>query len=114
MYRTRHMYMFLLKYKHCQSSPKRNCQVALGRRKLEQQEMFVATTDLPRSPGHIFYDKLNQVLAEAGFDTFVEKLCEPYYADRLGRPGIPPGIYFRMVFVGYFEGIDSQRGIAWR
>ena len=76
--------------------------------------MFVATTDLPRSPGHIFYDKLNQVLDEAGFDSFVEKLCEPYYAERLGRPGIPPGVYFRMMFVGYFEGIDSQRGIAWR
>ena len=64
--------------------------------------------------GHIFYDKLNQVLDEAGFDSFVEKLCEPYYAERLGRPGIPPGVYFRMMFVGYFEGIDSQRGIAWR
>lgn len=88
--------------------------MALGRRKQEQQEMFVVTTDLPRSPGHIFYDKLNQVLAEAEFDSFVEKLCEPYYADKLGRPGIPPGIYFRMVFIGYFEGIDSQRGIAWR
>ena len=76
--------------------------------------MFVATTDLPRSPGHIFYDMLNQVLDEAGFDSFVEKLCEPYYAERLGRPGLPPGVYFRMLFVGYFEGIDSQRGIAWR
>lgn len=72
------------------------------------------TTELPRSPGHVFYDKLNRVLAEAEFDKFVEELCEPYYADRIGRPGIPPGIYFRMVFVGYFEGIDSQRGIAWR
>ena len=74
----------------------------------------MATTDLPKSPGHVFYEKLNRLLAEAGFDDFVEKLCEPYYADRVGRPGIPPGVYFRMVFVGYFEGIDSQRGIAWR
>jgi transposase len=89
-------------------------QVALGRRRKEQQEMWVATTDLPKSPGHVFYEKLNRVLAEAGFDEFVEKLCEPYYADNVGRPGIPPGVYFRMVFVGYFEGIDSQRGIAWR
>lgn len=89
--------------------------MALGRRKRErQQEMFVAATDLPRSPGHVFYDRLNRLLAEAKFDDFVETLCEPYYAAKLGRPGIQPGIYFRMLFIGYFEGIDSQRGIAWR
>jgi len=88
--------------------------MALGKRKRVQQEMWVATTDLPKSPGHVFYEKLNRLLAKAEFDDFVEKLCEPYYADRVGRPGIPPGVYFRMVFVGYFEGIDSQRGIAWR
>jgi hypothetical protein len=76
--------------------------------------MWVATTDLPRSPGHFFYERLNRLLAEAGFDDFVEQLCQPHYADRVGRPGIPPGVYFRMVFIGYFEGIDSQRGIAWR
>jgi hypothetical protein len=88
--------------------------MALGKRKRVQQEMWVATTDLPKSPGHVFYERLNRLLAEAGFDDFVEKLCGPYYADKIGRPGIPPGVYFRMVFVGYFEGIDSQRGIAWR
>jgi len=88
--------------------------VALGRRKREQQEAWIATTDLPKSPGHVFYQKLNRLLAEARFDEFVEQLCRPYYADNVGRPGIPPGIYFRMVFVGYFEGLDSQRGIAWR
>jgi transposase len=88
--------------------------MALGRRKREQQELWVATTELPRSPGHPFYRKLNELLAEASFDAWVEKLCEPYYAAGLGRPGIPPGIYFRMILVGYFEGIGSQRGIAWR
>jgi IS5 family transposase len=88
--------------------------MALGKRKREQQEAWIATTDLPKSPGHVFYEKLNEVLAEAGFDKFVEQLCRPYYAEKMGRPGIPPGVYFRMVFAGYFEGIDSQRGIAWR
>jgi transposase len=68
---------------------------------------------LATGPGHPFFAKLNQVLADAGFDAFVEKLCAPYYKEG-GRPGIPPGVYFRMVLVGYFEGLDSQRGIAWR
>jgi transposase len=88
--------------------------MALGKRKDEQQEMWVATTDLPKSQGHVFYRKLNQVLAEAAFDKTAENLCKPYYAGHLGRPGIPPGVYFRMLLVGYFEGIGSQRGIAWR
>lgn len=87
--------------------------MALGRRKSEQQELWVATSDLPRSPGHPFYRKLNVLLREAGFDAWVEKLCRPHYAEE-GRPGIPPGVYFRMILVGYFEGIASQRGIAWR
>ena len=89
--------------------------MALGRRKRERQsELWVPTADLPRGPGHPFYEKLNELLAEAGFDEFVEELCRPHYAERLGRPGIPPGVYFRMLLVGYFEGLDSQRGIAWR
>src|SRR5260221_8513435 len=88
--------------------------MALGRRGGEQQgEFWAATHQLPVSPGHVFYEKLNGLLAEAGFDEWVETLCEPYYAKR-GRPGIPPGVYFRMLLVGYFEGIGSQRGIAWR
>ncbi len=69
---------------------------------------------MPRSAGHPFYEKLNRLLAEAGFDDFVERLCCPYYAEGLGRPGIPPGVYFRMLFIGYVEGLDSQGGIAWR
>lgn len=88
--------------------------MALGKRKSEKQELWVATTELPRSPGHPFYKQLNRLLAEDGFDAWLEKLCAPYYHARQGRPSIPPGVYFRMILVGYFEGISSQRGIAWR
>ena len=88
--------------------------MALGKRKREEQESWVATSDLPTSPGHPFYQSLNELLAEAGFDDYVEKLSEPHYAIDVGRPGIPPGVYFRMLFVGYFEGLSSQRAIAWR
>jgi transposase len=89
--------------------------MALGKRETERQEdLFLTADQLPRSPGHVFYQKLNRLLAEAGFDRWVEALCEPYYADGRGRPSIPPGTYFRMLLVGYFEGIGSQRGIAWR
>ena len=58
--------------------------------------------------------KAHGLLAEADFDAWIEQLCEPYYSDGKGRPGIPPGVYFRMLLVGHFEGISSQRGIAWR
>jgi transposase len=89
--------------------------MSMGRRQAEQQpELWVPTAELPRSPGHIFYEKLNRLLAEAGFDRHVEELCQPYYADGVGRESIPPGVYFRMLLVGYFEGLASQRGIAWR
>ena len=89
--------------------------MALGRRNKEQQPSFwIAVDELPRSEGHVFYGQLNQLLRAAGFEEFVERLCEPYYHDTLGRPGIPPGVYFRMLLVGYFEGLGSQRGIAWR
>jgi transposase len=89
--------------------------MSMGRRPAEQQpDLWVPTTDLPRSPGHVFYDKLNRLLAEAGFDRYVEGLCQPYYAEGVGRESIPPGVYFRMLLVGYFEGLDSQRAIAWR
>ena len=88
--------------------------MALGKRRDEQQEMWVATTSLPKSQGHVFYRRLNQLLAEADFDRTVERICEPHYHSHIGRPGIPPGVYFRMLLVGYFEGIGSQRGIAWR
>ncbi len=88
--------------------------MALGKRKAEQQGLWVATTELPKSPGHPFYQKLNELLAEAKFDKWIEERCQPYYAATMGRPSIPPGVYFRMILVGYFEGIASQRGIAWR
>jgi transposase len=88
--------------------------MALGKRRDEQQEMWVASTSLPKSEGHVFYRKLNRLLAESDFDHTIEKLCEPHYHRQLGRPSIPPGVYFRMLLVGYFEGIGSQRGIAWR
>jgi len=89
--------------------------MALGRRRSSYQgELFLTSADLPQSPGHAFYDRLNELLAEADFDRFVENLCQPHYAHQIGRPSLPPGTYFRMLFVGYFEGIDSPRGIAWR
>jgi transposase len=89
--------------------------MSMGHRPDEQQpELWVPTADLPRSPGHAFYDQLNRLLHEQGFDRFAEALCQKHYADGEGRPSIPPGVYFRMLFVGYFEGLDSQRAIAWR
>ncbi|WP_211211463.1 transposase [Elioraea tepidiphila] len=69
---------------------------------------------MPRSPGHAFYDRLQVELVAAGFDGFVEGLCAAHYAERRGRPSLPPGRYFRMLLVGYFEGIDSERGLEWR
>ena len=90
--------------------------MAMGKRKERQEWLFLGSGDLPRSSGHPFYEKLNGLLAEAGFDRWVEERCRQYYEcnEKRGRPSIPPGVYFRMLLVGYFEGIDSQRGIAWR
>jgi transposase len=89
--------------------------MSMGRRPTEEQgEFWLPTANLPQSPGHVFYDKLNGLLRQSGFDSYVESLCKQYYADGAGRESIPPGIYFRMLFVGYFEGLDSQRAIAWR
>lgn len=75
---------------------------------------MIGWAELPRSPGHAFYDRLQAVLVGAGFDRFAEKECAPYYASRRGRPSIPPGRYFRMHLVGYFGGIESERGLEWR
>ena len=89
--------------------------MAMGRRQEEQQsEFWVATQQLPTSPGHPFYEQLNQVLATAGFDAFCEDICQKFYAPKMGRPSIPPGVYFRMLMIGYFEKLDSERQIAWR
>jgi hypothetical protein len=87
--------------------------MAMGRQDGELPRMWVATQTLARSPGHAFYEKLNEVLAHSGLDRFVEDLCSPHYAAQR-RPSIPPGVYFRMLFIGYFEGFESQRAIAWR
>jgi transposase len=90
--------------------------MGMGKRWSRQESLFIATEQLAQAPGHPFYQKLNALLAEAGFDRWVESRCEQYYQgdDVRGRKSIPPGVYFRMLFVGYYEGIDSQRGIAWR
>ena len=76
--------------------------------------MWVNTEDLPTSSGHPFFERLNRILAESRFDTFVEGLCAAFYADRLGRPSLRPGRDFRLLLIGYFEGLSSEWGIAWR
>jgi transposase len=90
--------------------------MAMGkrRRRAKQASMWVATQDLPRSAAHPFYTRLNQILDTAAFDTYVETLCQRFYADDVGRPGLQPGRYFRLLLLGYFEGLDSERAIAWR
>jgi transposase len=88
--------------------------MAMGKRKSEQAPLWIPTTDLPVSPGHPFYVRLNEILEAAGFDRVVEEQCRPFYAPVLGRPSLAPGRYFRLLLIGYFEGLDSERGIAWR
>lgn len=89
--------------------------MAMKRRSAEQQSsLWIAHDEMVSSPGHPFYERLNGILADEGFDVYVEDLCAPYYAEKRGRPSIAPGVYFRMLLVGYFERIDSERGICWR
>lgn len=88
--------------------------MAMGTRTSEQSELWVVTSELPKSPGHPFYARLNALLDAHDFDQFVEALCARFYAPVMGRPSLPPGRYFRVLLLGYFEGIDSERGIAWR
>jgi len=90
--------------------------MAMGRRKkgVRQEGLWTPTAALPVSASHPFYQRLNQILDEKKFDEYVEAICEDFYAGEVGRPGLSPGIYFRLLMVGYFEGIDSERGIAWR
>src|SRR5215204_2092064 len=88
--------------------------MAMGRQEDRRGDLMVTWSEMPRSPGHVFYDRLQQVLVGAGFDGFVEEACRAYYARTMGAPSVPPGRYFRMHMVGYFEGIDSERGIEWR
>ena len=88
--------------------------MAMGTRTPEQPPLWIATSDLPVSPGHPFYTRLNALLDADGFDAWVEAACRSFYAPVLGRPSLAPGRYFRLLLVGYFEGLDSERGIAWR
>jgi hypothetical protein len=85
-----------------------------GQLQEKQEEIWIANGELARSPGHPFYQRLNDLLDSGKFDLFVEGLCRKFYAPRMGRPSLAPGIYFRSLLIGYFEGIDSERGIAWR
>src|SRR6266852_275559 len=88
----------------------------MGRRKrrVRQEGLWTPTAALPVGASHPFYQRLNQILDDKKFDEYVEDLCQEFYAGEVGRPGLSPGIYFRLLMVGYFEGIDSERGIAWR
>ena len=87
--------------------------MAMGRQGDRQGDLMVSWSEMPRSPGHVFYDRLQEVLVEGGFDAYAEETCKPYYAVKMGSRSIPPGRYFRMHLVGYFEGIASERGLAW-
>ena len=88
--------------------------MAMGTREDEQASLWIARSELPTSPGHPFYTRLNALLDADDFDRFVESQCREFYAPVMGRPSLVPGRYFRLLLVGYFEGIDSERGIAWR
>ena len=89
--------------------------MALGKRTRQSQEpLFISTAELRTPPGHPYYQTVNALLDAHGFDDWVEEACAPYYAATMGRPGLAPGVYFRCLLIGYFEGIDSERGIAWR
>src|SRR5580700_5532358 len=89
--------------------------MSLGKRGPDekQEPIWIEAARLATPAGHPFYERLNRLLSKRGFDVFAESACESFYA-KVGRPGLPPGVYFRALLVGYFEGIDSERGIAWR
>jgi transposase len=89
--------------------------MAMGTRKhRERQKQLWYLSELPEAPGHPFYQRLNEVLDRDGFDQFCERRCHGFYHQKLGRPSLPPGMYFRLMMIGFFEGLDSERGIAWR
>ena len=89
--------------------------MSMGKQGTDQQgSLWIETSSLPKTAGHPFYERLNAILQDHGFDTMAEDACATFYAKGVGRPSTPPGVYFRMLFVGFFEGIDSERGIAWR
>src|SRR5438445_1751102 len=90
--------------------------MAMGTRKQreKQEEIWIAHAELASAPGHPFYQRLNELLEAERFDKFVEQRCAQFYAAKYGRPSLTPGIYFRSLLIGYFEGLGSERGIAWR
>jgi transposase len=89
--------------------------MAIGKRKRKRQEtMWIPTGEIPAPPAHPFYQRLDSILKQHGFDNFVEQICTKFCAAKMGRPGLIPGIYFRFLLIGYFEGLNSERGIAWR
>ncbi len=93
-----------------------NDDMAMGTRKQQEQqeELWIATVDLPRTAGHPFYERLNELLEAARFDEFVEGVVPPILCTQVGRTSLAPGVYFRLLLIGYFEGLDGERGIAWR
>lgn len=90
--------------------------MAMGtrRHRQRQEELWINHAELASAPGHPFYERLNQLLEAEHFDEFAEAECARFYAEKNGRPSLPPGTYFRLLMIGYFEGLDSERGIAWR
>ena len=89
--------------------------MAMGKRKRNRQrDLWISFGEMAKAPGHPFYERVNKVLEKAGFDDFVEQRCAQFYAAGMGRPSLAPGIYIRLLVVGYFEGLDSERGMAWR
>jgi len=87
--------------------------MALGKRGDEEEDLFITHQQL-RGQSHPYYQAVNKLLAEDGFDKYAEETCAKFSAKRMGRPSLAPGVYFRCLLLGYFEGIDSERGIAWR
>lgn len=88
--------------------------MAMGKRRRQRQQTLWVETAALKAPSHPFYQRLNKIFDLHGFDEFAEQLCARFYADQIGRPSLPPAVYFRLLLIGYFEGIDSERGIAWR
>ena len=88
--------------------------MAMGRRKVKQQGLWVSSSEIPKAASHPFYSKVNEVLERHKVDRRLEHLCRRFFEPVKGRPSMAPGVYFRMLLIGFFEGIDSERGIAWR
>src|SRR6266446_5757622 len=88
--------------------------MAMGKRRAKQESLWISTEEIARSQGHPFYRKVNEVLEQRKLDQRLEHLCRRFYKPVFGRPSMAPGVYFRLLLIGFFEGIDSERGIAWR